>query len=112
MQIDFTVHIWKEGNQFIAHAMPLDVASSGPTPEAARRALDETVKRFIDTAAEQHSLVDVLEEAGYARVAEQWQSPAWVGVELNRSSQRIVKVCRWNSTPRKKARRSSGYDVD
>ena len=81
MQIDFTVHIWKEGSQFVAHAMPLDVASSGSTPEAARIALDEAVKLFIDTAAEQGSLVDVLEEAGYAQVAEHWQSPAWVAVE-------------------------------
>ena len=81
MQIDFTVHIWKEGTQFIAHAMPLDIASSAPTPEAARHALDEAVKLFIDTAAEHGSLVDVLEEAGYARMAEQWQSPAWVAVE-------------------------------
>ena len=81
MQIDFTVHICKEGNQFIAHAMPLDVASSGATPEAARQALDEAVKLFIDTATEHGSLVDVLEESGYEQVAEQWQSPAWVAVE-------------------------------
>lgn len=64
MQIDFTVQIWKEGDQFIAHAMPLDVASSGPTPEAARQALDEAVQLFIDTAAEHGTLQEVLEEAG------------------------------------------------
>jgi hypothetical protein len=29
MDIDYTVQIWREGNQFIAHAMPLDVTSSG-----------------------------------------------------------------------------------
>ena len=81
MQIDFTVHIWKEGNQFVAHAIPLDVASSGPTPEAARRALDEAVKLFLETAAEQGTLPDVLEEAGYELVSEQWRSPAWVAVE-------------------------------
>ena len=27
---------WREGGQYIAHAMPLDVASSGPTPAKAR----------------------------------------------------------------------------
>jgi predicted RNase H-like HicB family nuclease len=41
--IEFTVQIWKEGNQFVAHAMPLDVMSLGKTPEEARRALDEAV---------------------------------------------------------------------
>ena len=38
--IEYTVHIWQEGNQFIAHAMPMDVMSSGLTPESARKALD------------------------------------------------------------------------
>src|ERR1039458_8457033 len=44
MEIDYTVQIWREGGQFIAHAMPLDVASSGPTQQAARAALDEAVR--------------------------------------------------------------------
>ena len=26
--IEYTVQIWKEGRQFVAHAMPLDVMSS------------------------------------------------------------------------------------
>ena len=32
MNIEYTVQIWQEGDQFIAHAMPLDVMSSGATP--------------------------------------------------------------------------------
>ena len=52
--IEYTVHIWKEGNQFVAHAMPLDVMSSGGTPEQARRALDEAVHVFLVTAADMH----------------------------------------------------------
>jgi predicted RNase H-like HicB family nuclease len=39
--IEYTVHIWEEGGQYVAHAMPLDVMSSGGTPEEARKALDE-----------------------------------------------------------------------
>jgi len=34
MNIEHTVHIWKEESQFVAHAM-----SSDPTPEQARTAL-------------------------------------------------------------------------
>ncbi len=41
--IEYTVQIWKEGEQFIAHAMPLDLMSSGRTPDEARKALDEAV---------------------------------------------------------------------
>ena len=60
MNIDFTVHIWKEGDQFVAHAMPLDVASSGQTPEEARKALDEAVRLFLATAGDMGTLEEVL----------------------------------------------------
>jgi predicted RNase H-like HicB family nuclease len=52
MDISYVVQIWREGTQFIAHAMPLDVASSGETPQAARAAVEEAVKLFIKTAEE------------------------------------------------------------
>jgi predicted RNase H-like HicB family nuclease len=66
MEIEYHVQIWKEGDQFIAHAMPLDVASSGSSPEAARRALDEAVRLFLRTAADHGTLDEVLEDAGPA----------------------------------------------
>ena len=50
--IEYTVQIWKEGNQFVAHAMPLDVMSSGNTPEEARKALAEAVHLFLMTGAD------------------------------------------------------------
>ncbi len=81
MQIDFTVHIWKERDQFVAHAMPLDVASSGPTPEASRAALDEAVLLFLQTAEAHGTLQEVLEEAGYEHDNQAWRSPSWIGVE-------------------------------
>ena len=81
MEIDYTVQVWREGGQFVAHAMPLDVASSGPTPVAARAALDEAVKLFLETAREHETLDEVLEDSGYSFTAGQWRSPDWVGVE-------------------------------
>lgn len=81
MQVDYTVQVWKEDGQFIAHAMPLDVASAGDSPEAARQAVDEAVKLFLLTAAEQGTLKEVLEDAGYRRVRREWRGPAWLGVE-------------------------------
>jgi hypothetical protein len=39
MKIEYTVQIWSEGEQFVAHAMPLDVMSSGRRPEEAGAAL-------------------------------------------------------------------------
>jgi predicted RNase H-like HicB family nuclease len=48
--IEYTVQIWQGGDQYVAHAMPLDVMSSGATPSKARTALDEAVKLFLFTA--------------------------------------------------------------
>jgi predicted RNase H-like HicB family nuclease len=81
MQIDYTIQMWREGSQFVAHAMPLDVASAGSSPEAARAAVHEAVRLFLETAREQGTLGEVLEDAGYERHGSEWRSPAWVGVE-------------------------------
>ncbi len=81
MEIEYTVQIWREEGQFVAHAMPLDVASSGPTAAEAGAALDEAVKLFLNTARDHGTLDEVLEDAGYGFDGTQWRSPDWVGVE-------------------------------
>jgi len=81
MNIEYTIQIWKEGTQFVAHATPLDVMSSGPTPEQARKALDEAVYLFLLTAADMGTLEEVLEEAGYERREDGWVCPSWVAIE-------------------------------
>jgi len=81
MTLDLTVNIWQEGNQYIAHALPLDVMSSGPTPEAARRAVDEAVQCFLRTAADMGTVDQVLEECGFERRNGAWVSPNWISVE-------------------------------
>jgi len=63
--IEYTVQIWKEGNQFVAHAMTLDVMSSGKTPKEARKALDEAVHLFLVTSDDMGTLDEVLQESGY-----------------------------------------------
>ncbi len=75
INIEYTIQIWKERNQFIAHAMPLDVMSSGQTPEDARKALDEAVHLFLETAADMETLDEILHEAGYEFVSENWRNP-------------------------------------
>ena len=81
MDIDYTVQIWREGNQFIAHAMPLDVASSGATPETARSALEEAVKLFLKTAEQHGTLAGVLDDAGYEYDGTNWRCPDWISIE-------------------------------
>ena len=65
--IDYTVQVWRESAQFIAHAMPLDVASSGDSPENARKAVDEAVRLFIASASAHGTLDEALEDAGIPR---------------------------------------------
>ncbi len=81
MKLDLTVHLWLEEDQYIAHALPLDVMSSGSTPQAAREAVDEAVRCFVKTASDTGTLDQILEECGYRRHDGEWAAPAWVGVE-------------------------------
>jgi predicted RNase H-like HicB family nuclease len=81
MNIEYTVQIWKEGNQCIAHATPLDVVSSGATPEEARNALKEAVHLFLETAKEIGTLEEILNECGYESSGDKWVSPPWIAIE-------------------------------
>jgi len=79
--IEYTVQIWKEGNQFVAHAMPLDVMSSGETADEARKALDEAVHLFLVTAIDMGNLEELLQDSGYELSGGKWVSPSWVAIE-------------------------------
>jgi predicted RNase H-like HicB family nuclease len=75
MTIETITRIWREGRQYIAHALPLDVASAGDTPDQALAALQEAVELFITTAREQGTLEEVLEECGYTSDGANWIAP-------------------------------------
>jgi predicted RNase H-like HicB family nuclease len=92
MNIEYTVQIWTESDQFVAHAMPLDVMSSGRTPEGARAALDEAVHLFLATAADQGSLEEILQDAGSELRGAEWLSPSWVATERHSTALPAV-VC-------------------
>lgn len=81
MKVEYTVHIWKEGDQFVAHAIPLDVMSCGGTPDEARSALDEAVRLFLSTSASRGVLEEILREAGYEERGGDWLNPPWVAIE-------------------------------
>ncbi len=81
MDIEYTTHIWKEDMDYIAHAMPLDVMSSGKTIDEARKALSEAVHLFLVTASDMGTLHEVLQDAGYVYEQNHWVSPVWVSTE-------------------------------
>ena len=65
MYIEYAVDFWKEGNQVVGHAMPIDVMSCGYTEKEAEEALDEAVRVFVDRAREMGALEEILTECGY-----------------------------------------------
>ncbi len=81
MNLDLTVYVTREGRHYVAHAMPLGVVSSGPTPEAAREAVYEAVQAFLLTAADSGTLEEVLEECGYERQGNRWVCPDFISLE-------------------------------
>ncbi len=88
MNIEYNVQVWKEEDQFIAHATPIDVASSGKTPDKAKAALEEALRLFLATAREAGTLEQVLEESGYEYSHHSWTSPTWIAME--RRSSRVA----------------------
>jgi predicted RNase H-like HicB family nuclease len=75
MTIETTVRIWREGKQYIAHALPIDVSSAGDTPDSARAALREALTLFVSTARERGTLDEILEESGYVLDNGKWTAP-------------------------------------
>ncbi len=81
LNVEYTVQIWKEGAQFVAHAMPLDIMSCGESQEQASKALDEAVRLFLATADNMGTLDEILEESGYEYSNKNWLAPLWISFE-------------------------------
>ncbi len=81
LHVEYISEIWREGSQFVARAVPLDVASVGRSPDEAREALGEAVRLFLVTARDAGTLGNVLAESGYELRDGQWIGPSWIGTE-------------------------------
>jgi len=51
------------------------------TTDAARENIRAAVRGFLETADEQGTLPDILEEAGYRRDGDRWLEPEFVSVD-------------------------------
>jgi predicted RNase H-like HicB family nuclease len=79
--IAFTVHIFKEGETFVAYAPELDVSSCGLTGDEARRNIQDAVRGFLETSAQIGTLDEILEEAGYERDGDTWRAPEFISLD-------------------------------
>jgi predicted RNase H-like HicB family nuclease len=81
MNVEYSIHTWREGKHSIAQGSLLDVVSSGLTAEEARKALREAVHLFLETAEDSGTLEEVLAECGYEFDGTNWHSPSWISIE-------------------------------
>jgi predicted RNase H-like HicB family nuclease len=79
--IAFTVHIFREGDVYVAYAPELDVSSCGETPDLARKNIRDAVRGFLETSEEMGTLTDVLEESGYRLENGEWHAPEFVSLD-------------------------------
>jgi hypothetical protein len=77
----FDVHIFKEGDVFVAHVPALDLSSCGTTDDEARRNIRDAVRGFLATSAEMGTLDEILQESGCERVGTTWHAPEFVSVD-------------------------------
>ncbi len=77
----FDVHIFKEGDAFVAYVPALDLSSCGASDDEARRNIRDAVRGFLTASAEMGTLEEVLREAGYERVGGAWRAPEFVSLD-------------------------------
>ena len=64
-RIHYEASVWREDDEYVARAWPLDVVTSGKNEEHALEMLQEAVALFIEVSNEQGMLATILEETGY-----------------------------------------------
>jgi len=79
--ISVTVHIFKEGETFVAYVPELDLSSCGSTDEEARKNIRDAVRGFLKTSESMGTLDEILEEAGYRREGRNWRAPEFVSLD-------------------------------
>lgn len=79
--IDFTTHIFKEGDTYVAYVPELDLSSCGGTADEARNNIRDAVQGFLETCQEMGTLDEILGEAGYRREGEKWLPPEFISLD-------------------------------
>ena len=60
---DFSTHLFKEGDTYVAYVPALDLSSCGDTDEDAHRNIRDAVRGFLAASADMGTLAEILEEA-------------------------------------------------
>jgi len=74
MKISLRIEIFKEGDAYVALSPELNVSSFGDTIEDAKKSVKEAIVAFIDECERMGTLKDVLEESGFSKDNDLWES--------------------------------------
>ncbi len=81
MDVPFSVRIFREGETFVAHVPELDISSCAADKEHARTNIQDAVRGFLETIADQGRLDEILSECGYYRDGNEWRAPQLISEE-------------------------------
>ncbi|MCP5054832.1 MAG: type II toxin-antitoxin system HicB family antitoxin [bacterium] len=74
MNLSIRVEIFKEDDLYVALSPELNVSSFGETIAEAKESIKEAIEIFIEGCREMGTLDEVLEESGFLRVEDTWES--------------------------------------
>jgi predicted RNase H-like HicB family nuclease len=66
-KVTFSLQVWKEEGVYVAYAPELDVSSCGDSVREARKRLRDAVALFLEEAAHQGTLKEILSESGFEK---------------------------------------------
>jgi len=74
MTISLRIEIFKEEDAYVALAPELNVSSFGETIEDAKRSIKEALEAFIEESERMGTLETILEESGFSKINDSWES--------------------------------------
>jgi len=74
VNISVRIEIFKEGDVYVALSPELNVSSFGETIDDAKKSFKEALEAFIEECQEMGTLEEVLEESGFSKINNSWES--------------------------------------
>jgi predicted RNase H-like HicB family nuclease len=74
MNLSVRIEVFKEGDVYVALSPELNVSSFGETIDDAKKSLKEALEAFIEECERMGTLEDVLEESGFSKINDSWES--------------------------------------
>ncbi len=81
MNLSIRVEIFKEDDVYVALSPELNVSSFGETIYEAKKSIKEAIEAFFEECREMGTVNEVLEESGFLKVENTWQSRRLIAEE-------------------------------